>query len=84
MDLNAIIVLVVVGAIAGWLANALIGGLRGGLLGAIVAGILGAFVGRWLLPILGVAINVGGPLVSSIITATIGAVVVLAIAKLIR
>jgi uncharacterized membrane protein YeaQ/YmgE (transglycosylase-associated protein family) len=84
MDPNTIIVLIVVGAIAGWLANALIGGLRGGLLGTIVAGILGAFVGNWLLPLLGISINIGGPLVSSIITATIGAVVVLAIAKLIR
>lgn len=83
-DPNTLIVLVVVGAIAGWLANAVIGGIKGGLLGTIIAGILGAFLASWLLPLLGIDITVGGPLVSSIIEATIGAIVVLALAKLIR
>ena len=83
-DPNALIILVVVGAIAGWLANALIGGIKGGLLGTIVAGILGAFLAFWLLPVLGIDITIGGRLVSSILEATLGAIVVLALAKLIR
>ena len=84
MSLETILIWVIVGAIAGWLANALIGGIKGGLLGTIVAGILGAFLASWLLPLLGITISVGGPLVSSIISATVGAIVVLALAKLIR
>ena len=45
MDQKAVISMLVVGAVAGWLASFLIGWSRWGLLGAIISGIVGSFVG---------------------------------------
>ena len=73
MALEALIVLVIVGAIAGWLAGQIVKGMGFGLIGNIVVGIVGAFVGTWLLGFLG--ISIGGGIIASIINATIGAVV---------
>ncbi|HEY0106869.1 MAG TPA: GlsB/YeaQ/YmgE family stress response membrane protein [Rhizomicrobium sp.] len=72
----------VVGAIAGWLAGVIVKGGGFGLIGDIVVGILGAFVGGWLLPQLGVHIGVG--IVSVVASATLGAVVLLLVIRLIR
>jgi len=81
MDLLYIIV---IGAVAGWLAGLVWKGGGFGLLWNIVLGIVGSFVGGWLLAKLGVAIKVGSPTVSLIVTSVIGAVVVLFIASLVR
>ena len=72
----------VVGAIAGWLASIVVGG-PWGLLGYIVAGLIGGVVGGWLLNALKVPINLGSPIVNSIVTAAIGAIVVILVARLI-
>ena len=84
MEITAqvLIIWLVVGAIAGWLAGTLVKGGGFGLIGDIVVGIIGAFVGGWLLPRLGIWFGVG--IVPVIITATIGAVVLLLILRLIR
>jgi len=82
MDTNSIIILVVVGAIAGWLAGKIVNGGGLGLIGDIVAGILGAFIGSWLLPRLGV--HIGSGIIGFTITATIGAIVLLAILRILR
>ena len=55
MTLEQVIVWIIVGGIAGFLADALVGGVRLGVLEAIVVGILGAFVGGWLFWTLGVS-----------------------------
>ena len=75
MALEALIILIVVGAIAGWLAGQIVKGMGFGLIGNIVVGIVGAFIGTWLLGFLG--ISIGGGIIASIINATIGAVVLL-------
>jgi uncharacterized membrane protein YeaQ/YmgE (transglycosylase-associated protein family) len=80
--IEAIIIFVVIGAIAGWLAGMIVKGSGFGLGGDIVVGIVGAFIGGWLLARLGIMI--GGGLIGAIIDATIGAVIFLLIVRLIK
>jgi uncharacterized membrane protein YeaQ/YmgE (transglycosylase-associated protein family) len=82
MALEAIIIILIVGAVAGWLAGQIVRGMGFGLIGNIVVGIVGAFIAGWLLPRIGIVI--GGGMIASIINATIGAVVLLVILGLIR
>ena len=82
MDTHGIIVWLIIGAIAGWLAGTLVKGGGFGLIGDILVGIVGAFIGGWLAARLGIMIGSG--LISAIITATVGAVVLLVILRLIR
>jgi uncharacterized membrane protein YeaQ/YmgE (transglycosylase-associated protein family) len=82
MTIEAIIIVLIVGAVAGWLAGLIVKGVGFGLLGNIVVGIVGAFIANWLLPKLGILI--GGGLIASIINATIGAVILLLIVGLFK
>jgi uncharacterized membrane protein YeaQ/YmgE (transglycosylase-associated protein family) len=82
MTAQSIIVILIIGAVAGWLAGLIVRGAGFGLIGNIVIGIIGALVASWLLPQLGVSL--GGSAVRDIINATIGAVIVLVILSLIR
>ena len=82
MALEAIIIILIVGAVAGWLAGQIVRGMGFGLIGNIIVGIVGAFIAGWLLPRIGIVI--GGGMIASIINATIGAVVLLVILGLIR
>lgn len=82
MDAAAIVVMLIVGAIAGWLASLVVGG-PWGLLGYIIAGIIGGVVGGWLLNVAKINLNLGSPIVNQIVTAAIGAIVVIVIARLI-
>jgi len=71
-----------IGALAGWLAGLIVKGSGFGLLGDIVVGIVGAFLGGLLFPALG--FNLGDPLIGSRVTATLGAVVLLLLIRLIK
>jgi uncharacterized membrane protein YeaQ/YmgE (transglycosylase-associated protein family) len=82
MGIESIIVWLIVGAIAGWLAGLIVKGGGFGLLGNIVVGIIGAVVAGWLLPYLGV--NLGGGIIAAIIDSAIGAVIVLVIISMIK
>jgi len=82
MTVEALLVILIVGAVAGWLAGLIVRGMGFGLIGNIVVGIVGALVAGWLLPRIGIAI--GGGMVASIINATIGAVVLLVIIGFIK
>ena len=82
MALESLIILLVVGAIAGWLAGIIVKGYGFGLIGNIVVGIVGAVIAGWLLPRLGIAI--GGGYIAWIINAVIGAVILLVIIGFIR
>ncbi len=82
MGLEALIIILIVGAIAGWLAGLIVKGVGFGLIGNIVVGIVGAFIAAWLLPRIGIVI--GGGMIASIINATIGAVIVLVIIGLVK
>jgi uncharacterized membrane protein YeaQ/YmgE (transglycosylase-associated protein family) len=76
-----LLIFLLIGALAGWLAGVVMKGRGFGVLVNIVVGVLGAFFGGWLLPKLGVSF--GGD-VGLFITAFIGAVVLLAIIGLIK
>ena len=82
MTVEAILIILIVGAVAGWLAGQIVRGMGFGLIGNIVVGIVGALIAGWLLPRIG--ISIGGGMIASIINATIGAVVLLVILGLIR
>ena len=82
MEAHGIIVWLIVGAIAGWLAGKLVKGGGFGLIGDIVVGIVGAVIGGWLAGVLG--ISIGSGLIASIITAVIGAVILLLIVRAIK
>jgi uncharacterized membrane protein YeaQ/YmgE (transglycosylase-associated protein family) len=77
MSLEQLVVWIIIGGLAGFLADAVVPGVRLGLLEAIVVGILGAFVGGWLFAALGVF--PGGGIVGSILTAFVGALILLII-----
>jgi len=84
MTATGLIIFLLIGAIAGWLAGLIVRGFGFGLLGNIVVGIVGAFLAGWLLPILGIGFRLGSPIVTSIVYAMIGAVVLLVLIGLIR
>ena len=75
MALESIIIWIIVGGIAGTIADWLVSGVRLGCIGTVIVGIVGAFVGAWLLGVLNVSIGSG--IVNEIITAAIGATVLL-------
>ncbi|TIO08565.1 GlsB/YeaQ/YmgE family stress response membrane protein [Mesorhizobium sp.] len=82
MGVESLLVFIIIGAIAGWLAGLIVKGFGFGLVGNIVVGIVGALIAGWLFPRLGFAI--GGGIFASIIHATIGAVILLVLIKLVK
>jgi uncharacterized membrane protein YeaQ/YmgE (transglycosylase-associated protein family) len=77
---ESLLVILLVGLVAGWLAGRIVEGGGFGLIGDIAIGIVGALIGSWLMPRLGIHIASG--IVSAIIVATIGAVLLLVIVRL--
>ena len=82
MAIESLVIWLVIGAIAGWLAGQIMRGGGFGLVGDIVVGIVGAVVGGWLLPRIGVFVL--GGMLGEILNAVIGACVVLFIARLFK
>lgn len=82
MGVESLIIFILIGAIAGWLAGQLVKGYGFGLLGNIVVGIVGAFIAGLLFPAIG--ISLGGGILAAIIHATIGAVILLVLIRLIK
>ncbi|BBP47081.1 membrane protein [Thiosulfatimonas sediminis] len=74
-----LIVFLMIGAIAGWLAAKLMKGRGFGLFGNLIIGVIGALIGGFVFDILGITAN---GFIGSIITATIGAGILLYAAKL--
>lgn len=83
LDARALAIMLAIGAAAGYLAGILVGHPpRWGLVGSIVAGIIGGVVGGWLLDVAKVRMNLGHPVLNSIATGAIGAVVVIVLARI--
>ncbi|HRY06027.1 MAG TPA: GlsB/YeaQ/YmgE family stress response membrane protein [Hyphomicrobiaceae bacterium] len=80
-DSKALVVFLLIGLVAGWLASFIVGG--GGLIRYLVSGVIGAFVGGFLLNAIGVNLGIKNPLASQIVTSTIGAIVVVLLARMI-
>jgi uncharacterized membrane protein YeaQ/YmgE (transglycosylase-associated protein family) len=72
---HGLLVILVVGIIAGWLAGRIIRGNGFGLVGDAAIGIVGALIGDWLLHRLGV--HFGSGIIGLVINATLGAIVLL-------
>jgi len=81
VTVESLLVFLIIGAIAGWLAGLIVRGFGFGLVGNIVVGIVGAFIAGWLLPGLGLGLT---GIVGSIVYAMIGAVILLVVIGLIR
>ncbi|MCX5514717.1 GlsB/YeaQ/YmgE family stress response membrane protein [Kaistia algarum] len=78
-QLKSILIWIVIGLLAGWLASLVVGG--GGLLRNIIVGLVGAVVGGFLVRYFEIPINLGNEFVNQIVVAAIGAVVVVLIAR---
>jgi uncharacterized membrane protein YeaQ/YmgE (transglycosylase-associated protein family) len=74
-------VILAVGVIAGWLAGQILQGTGYGLFHDLIIGVLGAFVGDWIAPRLGIHIGYG--IVPAIVDATLGAVLLLVVLRLV-
>ncbi len=79
MELENILIWCGIGLVAGWLASFVLGG--GGLIRCLVSGLIGAFVGGFLFNLLGIDINLGNAIVNQIVVATVGAIVVVFVAR---
>jgi uncharacterized membrane protein YeaQ/YmgE (transglycosylase-associated protein family) len=82
MDVQTLIIWLIVGAMAGWLAGMVVKGGRYGLIGDIIVGIIGGFIAGWLLPQLGIVIGTG--IIAAIINAFVGAVILLLVLRLVK
>ena len=82
MQVEALLILLLIGAVAGFLAGLVVKGYGFGIVGNIVVGIVGAFIGGWLLPRIG--LYTGGDIIGQIIAATLGAIALLVVLGLVR
>jgi uncharacterized membrane protein YeaQ/YmgE (transglycosylase-associated protein family) len=78
---ESLLVILLVGVVAGWLAGKIVQGAGFGLIGDLVVGVIGAFVASWLLPRLGIRLGTG--IIREIVNATLGAVVFLLLLRLV-
>jgi uncharacterized membrane protein YeaQ/YmgE (transglycosylase-associated protein family) len=81
MSTQNLILFLVIGVVAGWLAGKIMKGGGFGLVGDLIVGVIGAFVGAWLFGLLG--ITAWGTL-GVLLTAVVGAVVFLWIIRLFK
>ena len=81
MIITDFIIFLVIGAVAGWLAGVIMKGGGFGLIGDIVVGVIGSLIGGWLFGLLGI---VAGGLIGSIIAAVVGAIILIAIVRLLK
>ncbi|MCB0660787.1 MAG: GlsB/YeaQ/YmgE family stress response membrane protein [Saprospiraceae bacterium] len=82
MSLESLLIVLVIGAVAGWLAGQIRQGYGFGLLGNIIIGIAGSFVGGLIFNALN--ISLGSGIVSTLISSVVGALVLLFLIGLIK
>ena len=81
MDARNIAIALLIGLIAGWLASFIVGG--GGVVQYLLSGVIGSFVGTYLLGRFDISLGIQNEIVRDIVTAAIGAIVVVILARLI-
>lgn len=79
---EGLLVFLLVGLIAGWLASMLVRGGGFGLVGDLVVGVIGAFIAGFLFPRLGISLGAG--IIGQIIAAAIGAIILLVIIRAVK
>jgi uncharacterized membrane protein YeaQ/YmgE (transglycosylase-associated protein family) len=82
MNTQQLLIMAVVGIVAGWLASLFVGG-PSGVLAYLVTGLIGAFVGGWIFNMAGWKLNLGNEMVEWVVTSAIGAIVVVILARII-
>lgn len=82
MTLESLLIFLLIGAVAGWLAGVLVKGYGFGIVGNIIVGIIGAFVAGLIFPSLG--FSLGGGILGAIVHATLGAVLLLLVLRVIK
>ena len=82
MGVGSLLAVVIIGAIAGWLAGKIVSGFGFGLIGNIVVGVVGAFIAGQIFPRIG--FGMGGGVLAAIIHATLGAVILLVLIRLVK
>ena len=81
MNLQSLVLFLVIGLVAGWLASRIMRGGGFGLVGDLIVGVIGAFLGGWLFNLLGISL---GGILGALVTALIGAIVLLYLLRLIK
>ena len=81
LDARSLVIILVVGLAAGWLASFVVGGY--GAARYLLTGLLGAIVGSYLFSVLNIRMPIGDPLIAQIVIAAIGAIVLVLLARLI-
>jgi uncharacterized membrane protein YeaQ/YmgE (transglycosylase-associated protein family) len=84
MSNESILMIIVIGAVAGWLAGLLLRGTGYGIIGDVVVGLIGAFVGNWLLRTTHVSVNLGSPIADRVVISVVGAVLLMLVVGLVR
>jgi uncharacterized membrane protein YeaQ/YmgE (transglycosylase-associated protein family) len=77
-----IVVWIIVGAIAGFVAGKVVTGRGLGLLWDIVVGIVGAFLGGWLASLAGIGVSTGTFTVGGLVAAIVGSIILLGVFRL--
>jgi uncharacterized membrane protein YeaQ/YmgE (transglycosylase-associated protein family) len=82
MNIRNVLVALLIGLVAGWLASFIVGG-GGSILKYLIWGVLGSFVGSYVLRLAGISLGLRNEVARDIVTATLGAVLVVILARLI-
>jgi len=82
MTTESLLIFLLIGALAGWLAGIVVKGYGFGLIGNIVVGVIGSFIGGWLFGHF--HLFHGGGLVGDLIGATVGAIILLFCVRFVR
>ncbi|MGL4287551.1 MAG: GlsB/YeaQ/YmgE family stress response membrane protein [Phreatobacter sp.] len=84
MSGQSLLVILIVGGIAGWLAGLVLRGSGYGIIGDVIVGLLGSMIGSYLVRTFHISVNVGNPWVNQGIVAFAGAVILLLVIGLLR
>jgi len=84
MNNESILMVLVIGGVAGWIAGLIVRSSGYGIIGDIIVGLIGAFVGNWIVRAFHLALNFGSPLADRIIISAAGAVLLMVVVGLLR
>src|SRR5262249_47208535 len=84
MSGESLLMILLIGAVSGWLAGLVLRGSGYGIIGDVIVGLIGAFVGNWLVRAMHMSVNLGSPIADRIAVSVIGAVILLVVIALLR
>jgi uncharacterized membrane protein YeaQ/YmgE (transglycosylase-associated protein family) len=81
---ESILMIVLIGGVAGWLSGLILRGTGYGIIGDIIVGLIGAFVGNWLVRAFHFSVNLGSPVADRVVVSVVGAVLLMLILGMLR